>query len=144
MTITATPAQHHPGWLPKFFSGHVIGFALEVEGSEQCLYITGDTVFFRGIKEVAERFPRIGLALIHVGGVQFKYLTGYGQYTMDAKGFVQTMEVLHPQLGIPIHNSGWTHFKEDNTHLKEVLGGNPDIESRVQFLERGVVFRMGR
>lgn len=138
LTITATPAQHHPGWLPKFFSGHVIGFVLELSGTKECVYITGDTVYFKGIETVAKRFPRISLAIIHLGGVQFRYLTGTGQYTMDASGFVRTIQSVLPALAIPIHNDGWTHFKENDTHLKQVLKNKPELTNNVLFLKRGV------
>ncbi|MCF6352299.1 MAG: MBL fold metallo-hydrolase [Cyclobacteriaceae bacterium] len=32
LKITATPAQHHPWWMPQFFAGKVIGFIIEREG----------------------------------------------------------------------------------------------------------------
>lgn len=136
LKITATPAQHHPGWLPKFFSGHVIGFVLEHSAAGQAIYITGDTVFFPGIAEVARRFPRIGLALVHVGSAEFRYLTGWGKYTMAAAGFVKTVEAIGPEVAIPIHNGGWTHFKEGDVGVKAALP--PEMGEKVVFLERGV------
>ncbi len=63
MTITTTPAQHPPNWLPKFISGEVIGFFIEK---------------------------------------------------------------LNPAVAVPIHNHGWTHFKENNESLKIELS-NADI-----------------
>ena len=137
MKITATPALHHPCWLPGFFAGEVIGFVLEFSGSDTCIYITGDTVYFKGIEEVAERFPGITTAIIHVGGVQFPYLTARGQYTMDATGFLRTVRTLQPRQAIPIHNSGWTHFKETDSNLKRMVSEYPDIRDRVLFLHSG-------
>ena len=136
LTITATPAQHHPGWLPKFFAGHVIGFVIENSNNDEVIYITGDTVYFKGIEEIARRFQKISIALIHVGGVQFKYLTANGQYTMDAKGFLKTIRTIQPKIAIPIHNDGWTHFKENDAGVKRILKENK-IESKVIFLEKG-------
>lgn len=137
LTITATPAQHHPGWLPKFFAGHVIGFVIENSKSNEGIYISGDTVYFKGIEEVAKRFPNITIGLIHVGGVQFKYLTANGKYTMDAKGFLKTVKTIQPNIAIPIHNDGWTHFKENDEGVKNILKEN-EIKSKVIFLEKGI------
>ena len=112
LKITATPCQHHPGWLPKFFSGHVIGFVIELEGQQDgVLYISGDTVFFKGIKQIADKF-KINQAIVHLGGVRFPYLTGLGRYTFDAKQALKAIRLLKPRKVIPVHDSGWTHFKD--------------------------------
>jgi len=136
LKITATPAQHHPGWLPKFFAGHVIGFVIENSTNEHVIYISGDTVYFKGIDEVAKRFSNITIGLIHVGGVQFKYLTANGKYTMDANGFLKTIQTIQPTIAIPIHNDGWTHFKENDEGVKRILKIN-SIQSKVIFLKKG-------
>jgi len=134
ITITATPAQHHPLWLPKFFAGEVIGFIIEHSASEQVIYITGDTVFFKGIKNVAEKYPNISICLIHVGSAQFRYLIGFGKFTMNRKGFIKTIKTLNPKTAIPIHNNGWTHFKENDEGLKNELLKHSEIKDKVLFL----------
>ena len=76
-TVTATPAQHHPWWVPEFLVGKVIGFLLEFDGQENGgIYISGDTVYFKGIEEIARRF-KIGIGIFNLGSVQFRYLTGF-------------------------------------------------------------------
>ena len=53
--ITATPCRHGPP-LSRPIVGHVIGFALAWEGQEHgVLWISGDTVLYDGVREVAER-----------------------------------------------------------------------------------------
>jgi L-ascorbate metabolism protein UlaG (beta-lactamase superfamily) len=87
LKITATTAQHRPSWIPEFVSGKVIGFIIEADELENgAIYISGDTVYFKGIKEVASRF-NIDIAIFHLGSVQIRYLTAWAQYTMNAKGF---------------------------------------------------------
>jgi L-ascorbate metabolism protein UlaG (beta-lactamase superfamily) len=138
LKITATPAQHHPSWLPKFLSGEVIGFIIQHSEIDETIYISGDTVFFEGIKEIAKRFPNINYALIHVGSAEFRYLTGLGKFTMDAKGFIDTINTIIPELAIPIHNGGWTHFKEnDQGILAELSKATGAQNERVHFLKRG-------
>ncbi|TPN85978.1 MBL fold metallo-hydrolase [Aquimarina algicola] len=138
LKITATPAQHHPNWLPKFISGEVIGFYIEVSTSKDTVFISGDTVFFKGIFEISEKLKPITYALIHVGSAEFRYLTGFGKFTMDAKGFVKTVSTIDPKIAIPIHNVGWSHFKENDEGVKKELSKvEEELRQKVVFLERG-------
>lgn len=138
IVITATPAKHHPKWLPEFFSGKVIGFIIQHSNVNESIYISGDTIYYTGIKEVAERFPNISISLLHVGGVEFRYLTGFGQYTMNRKGFIKTIRIIKPKIVIPIHNNGWTHFKENDEGVKKELSKNAEESKVTIFLEKGL------
>src|SRR5690349_4930433 len=72
LKVTATPAQHHPWWMPRFFSGNAIGFIIECDGlTSGAIYISGDTVFFDGIAEIGRHFNNIGLGIFHVGSAEF-------------------------------------------------------------------------
>jgi len=138
LKITATPAQHHPWWVPEFFSGKVIGFIIEFAGQENgVVYISGDTVYFKGIDEIAKRF-KIDIGIFHVGSVQFRYLTGFGQYTMDSKDLIKSVQILKPSKVIPIHHKGWSHFKEKENALRKVISSNEEISSRTTFLVSGM------
>jgi L-ascorbate metabolism protein UlaG (beta-lactamase superfamily) len=138
LKITATPAQHRPWWVPEFLSGEVIGFIIEFDGQEDgVIYISGDTVFFSGIKQVARRF-KIDVGIFHVGAVQFRYLTGYGRYTMDSKDLIKAIRILNPNKIIPIHHKGWTHFKENESILRSVVGAHDQANGKGIFLDSGV------
>ena len=137
IVITATPAKHHPKWLPEFFSGKVIGFVIQHSKLTNSLYISGDTIFYKGIQETAEKFPNISISLLHVGGVEFRYLTGFGLYTMNRKGYVKTIKTINPKIAIPIHNNGWTHFKENDEGVKKELKNNVEEMNKTVFLEKG-------
>jgi L-ascorbate metabolism protein UlaG (beta-lactamase superfamily) len=138
LKITATPAQHHPWWVPEFFSGKVIGFVIEFEGQENgVIYISGDTVYFKGIDEIAKRFT-VDIGIFHVGSVQFRYLTGFGQYTMDSKGLIQSVRMLKPRTIIPIHHKGWSHFKEKETELRKAIVANEEVNGNTIFLVSGI------
>ena len=68
--ITATPCRHGPP-LSHPIVGDVIGFALRWDGQEHgVLWISGDTVLYDGVREVADRL-RVDTALLHLGGVRF-------------------------------------------------------------------------
>lgn len=137
MTVTATPAWHRPRWMPEFFSGKVIGFVLEFSHREEVIYVTGDTIYFKGIQEVARRFPAITHLVAHVGAVRFAYLSGLGKYTMDANGFLKTIGTISPEVAIPIHTHGWTHFKEGPDKIRQKVSAEPELDARVIFPETG-------
>ena len=132
LKITATPAQHHPWWVPRFFAGSVIGFIIEWTGQQNgVLYITGDTVYFKGINQIARKFPRIHTAIVHLGAVQFPYLTGKGKYTFDVKSALKTLEVLKVERAIPVHYAGWSHFKQKDYATKAAFS---NCQSRPKML----------
>ena len=138
LTITATPAQHHPSWVPEFLAGKVIGFIIAFdEQRDGAIYISGDTVYFHGIDEVARRF-KIDVGIFHVGSVQFRYLTGFGRYTMNGKDLVKAATVLQPNKVIPIHHRGWTHFKENESMLRQVITSQKEILDKTILLTSGV------
>lgn len=123
--------------MPEFISGKVIGFFLESNTSEKSLYISGDTIYYKGIKEIAQKL-KPSYSLIHVGSAEFRYLAGFGKFTMDAKGFIKTVKDLNSQITMPIHNSGWSHFKESDKGIKRELEKESEVlKKQVLFLERG-------
>lgn len=137
LKITATPAQHHPWWLPEIFLGKVIGFIIEFDEQKNgVIYISGDTVFFKGINEIAKRY-KIDVGIFHVGSAQFRYLSGFGQYTMDSKDLLKSVKVLNPNTIIPIHYKGWSHFKENEKKLKAKLTTNELTKNKTIFLKSG-------
>lgn len=107
--VTATPCRHGPP-LSHPITGDVIGFALEWEGRDGALWISGDTVLYKGVLEVADRI-KVDTAIIHLGGVQFP-VTGPLRYTMTAADSVELCERINPNRVVPIHYEGWKHFRE--------------------------------
>ena len=108
--VTATPCRHGPP-LSRPLVGHVIGFALRWDGQEHgVLWITGDTVLYDGVREVAKRLD-VDTALIHLGGVRFP-ITGPVRYSMTARDAVELLGLVRPRTAIPIHYEGWKHFQE--------------------------------
>ncbi|MDJ1482675.1 MBL fold metallo-hydrolase [Cytophagaceae bacterium YF14B1] len=138
LTITATPAQHHPWWVPEFLVGKVIGFIIAFDEQKNgVIYISGDTVYFKGIAEVGRRY-KIDVGIFHLGSVQFRYLTGFGQYTMDSNDLLKAVKVLDMNKIIPIHHKGWTHFKQTENKLKEAIARNEQLHNKTLFLTSGV------
>jgi len=133
LKITATPARHGPpGSLP--IAGRVVGFMIEHSSLTGPIYISGDTVWFEGIAEVARRF-RPATSFLHLGGVRFP-ISGPLKYTFDAQQAVTAAQALGSAKVIPLHYEGWTHFREPTSHANEVLVRA--LGQRLQWLERGV------
>jgi L-ascorbate metabolism protein UlaG (beta-lactamase superfamily) len=135
--ITATPCRHGPP-LSRPLAGDVIGFALRWEGQEHGqLWISGDTVLYDGVREVAGRI-QVDIALLHLGGVQFP-VTGPVRYSMTAKDAVELCGLVRPRTAIPIHYEGWRHFRQGREAIEREFAKAPeDIRGRVRWLPIGV------
>ena len=134
LRVTATPAQHGPRLLVPL-AGPVVGFVLEWTGQERgAAWISGDTVLFDGVRDVAKRF-KLGSAFLHVGRATLA-LTRPVHYTLTADEAAETARLLGDAAIYPIHYDGWSHFRE----------GKPDVEDafrrdgllpRLRWLPRG-------
>ncbi len=135
ITITATPCRHGPvGSDP--ITGPVIGFSLSWPGQEHGeLWVTGDTVLYPGVREVASRL-RIGTMLLHLGSVRFRYLSGWFRYTMDAREGAELIGLVKPMHVVPVHYEGWSHFQQDRGPAEQVLSTSPYAD-RVTWLDPG-------
>jgi L-ascorbate metabolism protein UlaG (beta-lactamase superfamily) len=134
--ITATPCRHGPPFSHPIV-GDVIGFGLRWEGQEHgVLWISGDTVLYDGVREVAQRLD-VDTALIHLGGVRFG-ITGPLRYTMTASEAIKLCELVKPRTLIPIHYEGWGHFKEGREAIERELASAPEqIRASVRWLPIG-------
>jgi L-ascorbate metabolism protein UlaG (beta-lactamase superfamily) len=132
--VTATPAQHGP-LIVRPFAGQTIGFMLEWEGQQNgALYITGDTIYYHGIEEVAQRFT-VSVGIFHLGRASFP-VTGPIRFTMDAKDGVKAARKLNPRAIIPIHYEGWKHFREGRTIIEKEFTA-AKLNDRLHWLEMG-------
>jgi L-ascorbate metabolism protein UlaG (beta-lactamase superfamily) len=124
LEVIATPCRHGAALLRPIY-GDVIGFALRWEGQEHgVLWISGDTVLYDGVKEVAQRLT-VDTALIHLGSVKFP-VTGPLRYTLTAREAVELLELVRPRTAIPVHYEGWSHFREGRDTIERELAGAPD------------------
>jgi L-ascorbate metabolism protein UlaG (beta-lactamase superfamily) len=135
--VTATPCCHGP---PLFHSivGDVVGFALQWDGHDRgVLWISGDTVLYDGVREVADRLD-VDIAILHLGCARFT-VTGPIRYTMDAHQAVELLTLVRPRTAIPVHYEGWSHFREGGAGIDAAFADAPDdIRDSLRHLPIGV------
>jgi L-ascorbate metabolism protein UlaG (beta-lactamase superfamily) len=135
LRVTATPARHGPpGCEPVM--GEVAGFVVErLEAPGPALYVSGDTVWYEGVAEVARRFS-IGVAVLHLGDAHVA-VRGPHRLTMDAAEGVQAARALRPRAVVPVHFEDWAHFQQGREAARKVFDA-ADLPCPVVWLERGV------
>ena len=135
--VTATPCRHGPAHA-HFVIGDVIGFALRWDGQQHgALWISGDTVLYDGVREVAGRVP-VDTALLHLGAVRFP-ITGPVRYTMTARDAIELSELIRPRTIVPVHYEGWKHFTQGRAEIERELAGAPEaIRRSIRWLPIGV------
>jgi L-ascorbate metabolism protein UlaG (beta-lactamase superfamily) len=133
LTITATPARHGPAGIEPL-SGDVIGFVVTSNDKDsRPIYISGDTVWYDGVAEVARRF-KAGVVLPFAGGAQTR---GPFYLTMDTNDAIETARAFPDAVIVPVHTEGWAHFRQNSADLRasfDTLG----FGSRLKILEPGV------
>jgi L-ascorbate metabolism protein UlaG (beta-lactamase superfamily) len=132
--VTATPCRHGPP-LSHPLVGDVVGFVLEWDGQRDgAFWMSGDTVYYRGVSEVGRRFD-VGTALIHIGGVRFP-ISGPARYTMNAAEAARVADEFGLKTLLPIHYEGWKHFRESRTDAEQTFT-TAGISDRVRWLTAG-------
>jgi L-ascorbate metabolism protein UlaG (beta-lactamase superfamily) len=133
LIITATPARHGPAGIEPL-SGDVIGFVVSSSrAGSRPVYISGDTVWFDGVAEVAKRF-KCGVVLPFAGAAQTR---GPFHLTMDTNDTIETARAFPDAVIVPVHTDGWAHFRQSASDLRasfDTLG----FGSRLRILEPGV------
>jgi L-ascorbate metabolism protein UlaG (beta-lactamase superfamily) len=161
LEIIATPCRHGPP-LSHPIVGEVIGFGLRAApqgptgrkrdhesrnrpvdprgaepGGRADLWVSGDTVLYDGVREVASRLD-VDVALLHLGGVRFP-ISGPLRYTMNAAEAVELTELVAPRVAVPIHYEGWKHFRQGREEAERALAAAPAAtRERFRWLEPGV------
>lgn len=137
LLITATPARHGPVGIEPL-SGDVIGFVLTLDDpAEQTVYITGDTVWYDELAEVARRFHP-GLVMPFAGAAQTR---GAFHLTMDVNDVIETANAFPDAMIVPLHYAGWRHFTQSGEDIARAFDAL-SIGPRLRMLDPGVPTEM--
>lgn len=107
--VTALPGRHAGnqvlrGLLPPVM-GSMVEFGPVGRPPRLRLYISGDTLVYDGLDEIAERFPAADLAVLHLGGTR---LPGGFVVTMDGTQGAELSRRLGPRSILPVHYHDYT------------------------------------
>ena len=116
LLVTGAPARHGPAGVEPM-AGEVTGFLLGMREPGDLVYVTGDTVWYDGVAEVARRFkPR--LVVPFAGSAKTR---GAFHLTMDANDVIETAAAFPNAWLAPVHTDGWAHFSESGDELFRAL-----------------------
>ncbi len=107
------------------------------------IYISGDTLMVDELREIPERYKgqNIDLMLVHLGGTT---IPGPSMpllmVTMDAKQGVQLMQLLNPDVTIPIHYDDYDVFMSPLSDFKKAVM-EAGLSDKVVYLDRKDEFR---
>ena len=132
INITSTPARHGPAGIEKT-SGQVTGFIIKVIGlSDFEIYITGDTVYYQGVAQVANRF-KPDYIFIFAGGAQPR---GPFNVTMGTNDALDTAADFPDSIIIPLHYEGWSHYTQGGEVFAKAFNAL-GIAKRLKLLSSG-------
>jgi len=113
ITITSTPCRHGPAGSDR---GPVTGFVINFKGEDKNgIYITGDTVWYEGVEEVARRFD-IGTILLFIGAARIAAV-GPAHLTMTVEESITTAQLFDHANIVPMHFEGWEHFSQGREEI---------------------------
>ena len=116
LRVTATPARHGPAAGDR---GPVIGFVISIDDEEPSVYVSGDTVWFEGVAEVARRFE-VRVAILNLGAARVA-AAGPAAITFTGSEGVEVARVMPEAAIVPLHFEGWAHFTESRVEIDEAF-----------------------
>ena len=132
LRVVATPARHGPEGSDR---GPVIGFAVfPAEAPDQVVYFSGDTVWFEGVAEVAQRFP-VKAALLNLGAARVPEVGAF-HLTMTAGEAVEAAGAFGDAAIVPLHFEGWAHFSEGRDQVARAFAA-AGLSGRLRWPEPG-------
>ncbi|MDX6301174.1 MAG: hypothetical protein QOF53_2388 [Nocardioidaceae bacterium] len=111
LRLTALPGRHNPRLLGRLLPpvmGSLLEFGDAAGDVAQRVYLTGDTLMFEGVHEIARRCPDIHLAVVHLGGTT---IPGGLVVTMDGRQGADLLETVRPRQAVPVHFDDYTVMK---------------------------------
>lgn len=98
----------------------MIGFALAfLDTPEDVLYISGDTVWYEGVRAVATRFA-VTVAVLNMGAAKVAP-AGDAPLTFTAAGAVEFARTAPDASIVPLHFEGWEHFSESRGDTEQAF-----------------------
>ena len=107
------------------------------------IYISGDTLLIDELKEIPERYKDQGidLMLIHLGGTTIPSpKVPLLMVTMDAEQGIKLLQLVNPDVTIPIHYDDYDVFLSSLEDFKKKVE-EAGLDGKVVYLDRGEEYR---
>jgi L-ascorbate metabolism protein UlaG (beta-lactamase superfamily) len=136
LRVTAMPGRHAPG-PARLLLPPVMGSLLELATPQgevrHRLYLTGDTLMYGAIHDIARRYPGTDLAVLHLGGTT---LPGGLMVTMDGEQGADLLAAVAPRRAVPVHYDDYGVFKSPLADFRAAVERR-GLADRVTYVGRG-------
>mgnify|MGYP001807671838 CR=1 FL=1 len=114
--ITAMPAVHTSNPDLRGAVGEVTGFMIEwAEQKNGAFYVSGDTVWIDGFREIARRY-KVRSGILHLGAANVPAV-GENFLTMTSSDGAKLVKLFNMTSAYPAHFEGWRHFSQGSWQI---------------------------
>ena len=146
LRVTSLPGRHAPGpaqWLLPPVMGSLLELLAPDGGLRGRIYVTGDTLMYDGVREIARRFRDIDLTVIHLGGTTLPAgLPGGLMVTMDGEQGAELLATVLPRKVAPVHYDDYGVFRSGLPDFLEQVERR-GLSDRVLRVDRGETVAFG-
>ncbi|KAH8895200.1 Metallo-hydrolase/oxidoreductase [Thozetella sp. PMI_491] len=102
------------------------------------IYISGDTLFVDELKTIPQWLEgnKVDLMLVHLGGTTLNSTPPLLMVTMDGKQGLQLIQLIEPDVTIPIHFDDYDAFLSPLSDFKDEVN-RAELQKKVVYLDRG-------
>jgi L-ascorbate metabolism protein UlaG (beta-lactamase superfamily) len=137
LTVTSLPGVHSTKPVLKALLPPVMGSLLELSDDSGTVtnrvYVTGDTMLFDGLDEIARRHPDIDTAIVHLGGTT---LPGGFVVTMTGRDGVECLRRIRPRAAVPVHYDDYGVFKSGLDEFRRAVD-EAGLPVELRYVDRG-------
>lgn len=123
VTITAMPALHGPPGSEEWV-GPVIGYLLQAPG-EPSVYISGDNASLEKVREIADRYAPVGVAVLFAGAARVPAIDA--PLTLTSQDAAEAARILQAGRVVGVHTEDWEHFSETRADLEAAFAATPGL-----------------
>lgn len=118
ITVMGVPALHGTGNREDVepITGQVVGFVLTGDGLPT-VYVSGDNASLDLVRQVAERFAPVDIAILFAGAPRFSGLFDGEPIVLDSAQAAEAAHILDARRVVPVHHDSWAHFTEGRDKL---------------------------
>jgi L-ascorbate metabolism protein UlaG (beta-lactamase superfamily) len=134
--FTAMPGRHGPGPLARLLPpvmGTLLEFCPSGGDTDLRMYISGDTLMYKGLAEIPARHPGIDVGIVHLGGTTLPFGL---MVTMDGRQGADWLETIACSTAVPVHYDDYTVQKSPLSDFQREVERR-GLADRVHVVVRG-------